>query len=92
MEKLQMNKQNKNEYIRFVLRILKDKYHVNISSIGEDLGLNTSSIRVFYSGSRNVSEETLEKIEDYLIEMYGALLESDLLMYQPTISRWLKSS
>lgn len=33
MGKLQMNKLNKNEYIRFVLRILKDKYHINISNI-----------------------------------------------------------
>jgi hypothetical protein len=87
MQKENMDKQNKNEYLRFIVKLLHQKYHVNISSLGEDVGFLKTSFRVFYSGSSNLGNESLERLEDYLIEMYGPLLEIDLQLHEPLIQR-----
>lgn len=86
-----MSRAAKNEYLRFLLKLLHEKYHVNISSLGRDVSFlekdSDKYLRGFYSSSRNLGETNLDVLEDYLIELYGTLLDDELPFHKPYIDR-----
>lgn len=68
----------RNRYLRYIMRLLTTKYHILQSAIATNIGFRPSYLRDFTSGIRNLQVTNLDKLEDYLTDLYGSILEDEI--------------
>lgn len=64
----------RNSYLRYISRLLANKYHVNVSSLADAIGVSKNYHRNFLLGARDLTEERLDTLEEYVFDLYGGLL------------------
>ena len=68
---------NRNEYLVFILNILDDKYMINRTKLARAIGLNVNYFIDFMDGRRRLRTPNLDKIEVYINDLYGAIIEEE---------------
>lgn len=70
--------QDRNNYLRFVIKLLHKKYFVAQAPVANALGLNPNYFRDFTKGVRNVSTDRLNLIEGFVGDLYARILEEEI--------------
>lgn len=78
MEPAELGHKEMNEYIRFLLNIMIEKYHMDLSSFARSIGKGRGYLYQFVIGDRNMRKDNLKLVESELIDLYAPLLEIDL--------------
>lgn len=86
MKTLELSEANKNIYVRFLVNLLADKYHVNLTAMAKDADVIPSKLIAFRNGNKNFRMAKLIIIENYIIDLYGPLLNDELEMHSNLIS------
>lgn len=73
-----LESETRNAYVRYLVTLLAEKYHVTQSSMALNVGFKPSYLRDFKSGLRNLGSNNLDKLEDYLTDLYEGLLETEI--------------
>lgn len=60
----------RNNYVRFLIKLLHKKYGVKQSFIALQLGLNSNYIRDFASNRIQLKDDYLDNIENFLNDLY----------------------
>lgn len=68
----------RNRYLRYIMRLLTTKYHILQSSVATSIGFKPNYLRDFTAGIRNLQVTNLDKLEDYLTDLYGGILEDEI--------------
>ncbi|KRL07909.1 hypothetical protein [Liquorilactobacillus hordei] len=61
-------------YLGYLIKLLNKKYFVSMSPIAKELDMNSNYFRDFARGLKNMPNEKLDLIEDFLYDLYGAIL------------------
>lgn len=72
-----LNVKNRNEYLVFILNVLDNKYMINRTKLARAIGLNVNYFIDFIDGRRRLREPNLDKIETYINDLYGAIIEEE---------------
>lgn len=67
-----------NEYIRFLLRLMQDKYHIKLGEVADDIKKDRSYIQQFVLAKRNIKLPNLLLLQDAVIDLYGPILVIDV--------------
>ncbi|WP_461199338.1 hypothetical protein [Enterococcus sp. N249-2] len=78
MKPVILNHNEMNEYIRFLLKTMIDKYHMDLSSFAKSIGKGRAYLYQFVIKDRNMRIDNLQLVESELIDLYAPLLELDL--------------
>lgn len=73
-----LTKKKRNDFLRYFMNILTEKYHVNRSNLARDLGKDPNYLHDWIAGYLTMTHNTMNMVEGYLNDMYGALLEEEL--------------
>lgn len=73
-----METHKRNIYLRYIITLLTEKYHVTQASIAKNSGFVPSYIRDFKYGVRNLEVTNLDKIESYINDLYGGILDYEV--------------
>lgn len=73
-----METPKRNVYLRYIITLLTEKYHVTQASIAKNTGFVPSYIRDFKYGVRNLEVTNLDKIESYINDLYGGILDYEI--------------
>lgn len=82
--------QERNNYLRFLIKLLHKKYFVAQAPVAKALDLNPNYFRDFTKGVRNVSEGRLNMIEDFVIDLYAGILEDEIPQEENDFSVFIK--
>lgn len=66
-------------YVKLMIGTLVDKYHVNKSSLARGMGIHVNYMSDFMTLDRVASPSTLDKIENYLNDLYGNIITDEEL-------------
>lgn len=91
IDSFDMDKGYRNAYLRYVLNLLKDKYYVNQSAISKACGIYTKNLNDFARGVRDFGKMNLDKLEAFLIDLYGGLLEYEVPQSKREFTNFVKS-
>lgn len=70
------SREYRNEYDRFVLKLLIQNYYISRIDLTKGIGLAPSYVREFYNGSRLLGYGALDKFESIVFSLYAPLLEN----------------
>lgn len=65
--------EERNIYVRYLIRLLNKKYDVTQSKMALKIGVNGNYFRDFAGDRRNIGADQLNKIEDYLLDLYEGI-------------------
>ena len=83
--------EERNNYLRFLIKLLHKKYFVAQAPIAKELGLNPNYFRDFTNSVRNVSEERLNLIEGYVTDLFAGILEDEIPQDEEDFDSFIKS-
>lgn len=70
----QHSEEEKIEFLRTVLHLLVKKYHVKLSGVARDAEIYSTALNDFYNGRRKLNQESINRLEYLLEDLYGDLL------------------
>lgn len=73
-----MDRADRNIYIRYVLKLLAEKYLVNQAAIAHNLGFTPKYVREFANEDRNLGNKNLDRIENLIFDLYKPILLDEL--------------
>lgn len=65
-------------YLRFLLNLLYEKYHVNLTQLSKDAGFRPSFIHDLKSKRKGIGFERATELELFLNDLYGAIIEDEV--------------
>lgn len=68
----------RNEYMRFLLKLLNKKYFVSLAPIARSLGMTPNYIRDLANSRINFNDERLSLLEGFLEDLYEGILITDI--------------
>ena len=74
-----LDREHRNEYLVFMLRILEDKYLINRPKLARAIGLNPSYFADVVDGRRgNMNHPNMDKIEFFINDLYEPILRDEI--------------
>ena len=86
-----MPKENRNLYLRFVLNLLRNKYHVNLSALAKSSDFYPMNLSDFSRDARDFGIRNLDKLEWFLQDLYGGILEDEIPQDELDFNKFIKS-
>ena len=68
----------RNNYIRYLIKLLSKKYFVRQAPIAESIGLRPTYLRDFSNGNKNMSVDRLNLVEYFINDLYGGIIEYEV--------------
>lgn len=73
-----MKKDVRNAYLRYVINMLRNKYHVNLAGLAKACGFYPVNLNDFSRGTRNFATRNLDKLESFVSDLYGGIIEDEI--------------
>ena len=73
-----LDTKHRNEYLRFMLGILEDKYFVSRTRLARGMGFKATYLADFVNDRRTLRRTNLDKIEFFLDDLYESIIEDEL--------------
>lgn len=78
MRSFGMERDVRNAYLRYILNLLRSKYHINLAGLSKASDFYSMNLNDFCKGVRNFSVKNLDKLEYFLSDLYGGILEDEV--------------
>lgn len=69
-----LDKKDREVYLRYIIKLLNKKYFVQQSKIGLAVGIDGNYLRDFTSGRKGMPIRNLDTLEEFLSDLYEGLL------------------
>ena len=87
-----LTKKYRDIYVREMIRILVDKYHISRPAMARAIGVSATYMRDFYSGHINLGDKSLDKFESFIDDLYEPLIRDEIEMNQKLIEEVSEAS
>lgn len=82
----ELTKQCRNDFLRYVVEILVERYHINKSSLFREIGVK-SQFAYHWLNGKNMSHNKMNELELVLSDLYGVLLDDELQYHTNYIAK-----
>lgn len=78
MRDFYLDRENRKIYLVTMLKILRDKYHVDLKKLSIAMGVNHTYMHDLINFRRNPLHSTMDNIEEYINDLYDTVVDEEI--------------